>query len=379
MSRTEAPAKRVGWLRERFPFKPEIFVYLAREPIPAHMRYWWFALGGTPLICFAVQVVTGILLTFYYIPNTEFAYRSVAAITHDVPFGWWVRSLHAWSANLMIVTMALHAIRAYFTAAYRRPRELQWVVGALMLLVVLGLGFTGYALVYDQISYWAATVGTNIAGKTPLVGPLVRRFMLGGEVVNPTTLTRFFDFHIGVLPTILVMLIGLHIYLIRTLGVSTLVEDPADPLGPQGRIDEEAERLGHEKHGFFLFYPHHFLTETVAALLILLFLCEMAIVYPAHLGPPADPLNTPSHIKPEWYFFAAFQMLKIFPEWLAIGLQGIILVSFIFWPLLDRLLLRLGWRYASTAIGLVAVAGFLVLTLRETFAEVMLFPGRSLW
>lgn len=368
-----------GWLRGRFPIKPEIFVYLAEEPIPAHMRLWWFALGGTPLVCFLIQVVTGILLTFYYIPTPQLAYTSVSYISHEVPFGWWVRSLHGWSANLMIVTLGLHLIRVYFTHAFRKPRELQWMVGALLLLVVLGMGFTGYALVYDQISYWAATVGTNIAGKTPLLGALIRRTMLGGEVVNPTTLTRFFDFHIGVLPTMLVGLVGLHIYLIRTLGVSTLEEKAGDPTGAQGRIDAEAAKLGQEKHGFFLFYPHHFLTETIAALFLLILLCELSIAFPAHLGPAADPLSTPAHIKPEWYFFAAFQTLKLFPEGLAMALQGIVLVGFIGWPFIDRLLLRLGWRYASLVVGLIGVAVFITLTFREAFSGMMLFPGRSLF
>lgn len=368
-----------GWLAERLPVRPEIFAYLAREPIPAHMRLWWFALGGTPLICFAIQIITGILLTFYYIPNPEYAYHSVERISHEVPFGWWVRSLHNWSANLMIATMMLHMVRVFFTCAYRRPRELQWCVGACICLTVLGLGFTGYALIYDQISYWAATVGTNIAGKVPLVGPLVRLVMLGGERVNPTTLTRFFDFHIGVLPTILVALIAVHVYLIRTLGVSTLQEDPQDPLAPQGRVDEEADELAHEKHGFFLFYPHHMLTELIAGLMILLILCELAIVYPAHLGPPADPATTPAHIKPEWYFYAAFQMLKIFPEALAIGLQGLILAAFILWPFIDRLFLRAGKRYLSVWLGGAGVVMFILLTLREAFAGLMLLPGRSLW
>lgn len=375
-------APRPGLLRalgSRFPIKPEIFVYLAREPIPAHMRLWWFALGGTPLVCFMIQVVTGILLTFYYVPNPDFAYQSVRHISEHVSFGWWVRSIHSWSANLMIVTVMLHLIRVYFTAAYRKPRELQWMVGALILLVVLGLGFTGYALIYDQISYWAATVGTNIAGKTPLVGELVRRVMLGGETVNPTTLTRFFDFHIGVLPTILAILIAIHIYLIRTLGVSTLEEDPDDPGLAHGRIDEEAARLGEEKHGFFLFYPHHFLTETIVALVLLLVLCELAIVLPAHLGPPADPTSTPAHIKPEWYFFAAFQVLKLFPEGLAMALQGIALAAFVLWPLIDRLFLRFGWRHASTVIGLVALLLWILLTVREAVSGLILFPGRSLW
>ena len=170
-----------AWLHERVPLQSGQLRELTNEPVPNHLRRWWFCLGGTPAYLFVVQIVTGILLAIYYKPSPDTAYDSVRYITHEVSFGWYIRSVHKWAATLMIAAVILHQMRVYFTGAYRRPREINWMIGMCLLLCSLLIGFTGYSLVYEQLSYWGATVGANITGTVPLAGPLLRNMMLGGE------------------------------------------------------------------------------------------------------------------------------------------------------------------------------------------------------
>jgi len=174
MSDTAGPI--TGWLRSRFPVDPEKLGTSLNEPVPNHLKKWWFCVGGTPAYLFVVQAITGILLTFYYVPEPSQAYDSVAHITNDVPFGWWVRSLHKWSSNFMIVAVILHAMRVYFTGAYRKPREFTWATGAILLILTMVFGFTGYSLVYEQLSYWGATVAANLTETVPIMGEPLARF-----------------------------------------------------------------------------------------------------------------------------------------------------------------------------------------------------------
>jgi quinol-cytochrome oxidoreductase complex cytochrome b subunit len=327
------------WFRERVPVKWEVFEELAREPIPYHIKSWFYCLGGTPLMLFLIQVVTGILLTFYYVPSPDHAYESIRHVTEDVPFGWWVRGLHHWAANLMILAVFLHTVRVFITGAYRRPRELNWMVGLGLLATTLTFGFTGYSLVYNQLSYWATTVGTNIAGETPLVGPHLLAFLRGGGTVTSNTLTRFFTLHIGGLPTAMVVLLALHILLIRTHGVTRLEEDL-----------DEATLKAREQHrrGTFPFFPDHFVTELIIGLFVLTLLTCATVLFPVQMGEPADPLRTPEHIKPEWYFYAMFRWLKLVP--LKVGIlttMGFFTVLF-FWPFVDG---RLRRRFPKTELG----------------------------
>ena len=358
----------VRFFKERVPLHIEVFEQLAKEPIPNHMKRWWYALGGTPLILFAILVTTGICLTFYYIPEPDQAYHSVKYITERVYFGWYLRSMHKWAANLMVIAVILHLFRVFFTSAYRKPRELNWIIGCGLLFTVLGFGFTGYALVFDQLSYWAAQVGTGLAAKTPLVGDFFQRFMLGGEVVGKNTLSRFFVFHIGVWPTVLLGLLGLHIFLFRGLGIADIGAKQLSPA--EARDHESMLKSGR----YFPFFPNHAMTELVIALAILIVLTELSILWPATIGEPADPLNTPAHIQPEWYFFFQFQLLKMFPEKLALGLQLVMVVLMIFWPFIDRAIMN-KWNkpWLSPVFGLAGLAVFLALTIREAFHGCVLF------
>ena len=167
------------WLKERFPIDYEKFVDLneklfIKEPIPLHMKKWFLAMGTTPFILFPIQIVTGILLAFYFVPSPELAHESVRFITEEVRLGYWVRGFHHWGANLMIISIFLHMMRVFFTQSYRKPREINWVLGLLLLLLSMTISFTGYSLTYSQVSFWATTVGTNMLGEVPLIGTALR-------------------------------------------------------------------------------------------------------------------------------------------------------------------------------------------------------------
>lgn len=361
-----------GWLqflRSRVPVNIEVFEELSKEPIPNHMKNWWYALGGTPLMLLAIQALTGVLLTFYYRPSPEGAWQTVYQITHEVPFGWFIRSIHHWAANLMIVAVMLHLVRVFFTGAYRKPRELNWVVGAGLLMTTLGFGFTGYALVNDQLSYWAATVGTNVAAQTPLIGDWILHLLRGGAEVGPTTLTRFFVFHIGAMPSIVIILVALHVFLIRIHGVMEL-DAPEEVQQTPLTVQEDREgKKRFDPNRYFSFFPDHITTELMVGLFLLTVLSVLAMAYPAHLGPVANPDETPLHIKPEWYFFPAFRWLKLVPLWL--GMAGMMVAgfAFLFWPFVEPLFRRRNPKSEwGTYIGALGIIVLLVFTVWEALS-----------
>lgn len=341
-----------GWIRERIPVDTEkaarmmekVFI---KEPIPKHMKNWYFALGATPLLLFGFQVITGILLTFYYVPAPEQAYESVRVITEEVRMGFWIRGIHHWGSSLMVIALVLHMVRVFFTRGYRRPRELNWMLGMLLLVLTLGLSFTGYSLVYNQLSYWAATVGTSMIKEVPLVGGPVLHLLRGGSEVSGNTVTRFYNLHIGFLPTLLFLVIVAHIVMIRLHGVARL----------EGREDE-AE---------YPFYPEHFYHTIVVALFLLTFLSAMAVVIPPGMGEVANPLVTPQHIKPEWYFFAVYSFLKLVPLKAGIYLLMAASLVAVFWPFVDEALSR-RWPRVRVRywVGSATLIVFLLLTVYET-------------
>jgi quinol-cytochrome oxidoreductase complex cytochrome b subunit len=183
---------------------------------------WFFTLGSATLFVAVNQAITGILLTLYYVPTPDHAYDSVQYITTQVPLGWLIRGLHHWGASVMIVLAVLHMLRVIFFGAYKFPREVTWFTGVVLLLVVIGFGFTGYLLPWDQKSYWATTVGTRIAGTPPLIGDYLLRIIRGGTDISAVTLVRFFGTHVWVLPSLLFLLIGIHLYLVIRNGISSI-------------------------------------------------------------------------------------------------------------------------------------------------------------
>lgn len=207
----------IDWIDERVGIR-QIVSYALHVTIPrsAHTYY----LGGITLFFFGVQGITGILLAIYYHPTPEAAYDSILFIMNDVNFGWLIRSIHAWSANLMIIFCVLHLLRVAIQGAYRPPREMTWLVGVALLLLTLGFGFTGYLLPWDERAFWATTVGTQIAGSVPLIGNYIQDFLRGGPDLSDLTLSRFFDVHVLVLPVLLIGALLIHLLFIHQQGLA---------------------------------------------------------------------------------------------------------------------------------------------------------------
>ena len=186
---------------------------------------WFYTLGSASLFLFALQAVTGIFLSVYYVPSPNAAYDSIQYIMNDVAFGWLIRGIHHWGATLMVLTVFLHMLRTFYSAAYKFPREITWLTGVILLLATLGMGFTGYLLPWNQRSYWATTVGTKIAGTVPVIGDFILRVLRGGTDLSGVTLARFFAVHIWAIPAVIIALIGVHIYLVIRLGISSVPKE----------------------------------------------------------------------------------------------------------------------------------------------------------
>jgi ubiquinol-cytochrome c reductase cytochrome b subunit len=293
-------------------------------------------LGFVALIGYVIQVISGILLLIYYVPHPDHAFGSVQKIMTEVPFGWLFRQIHVVGSNLLIAAIFLHMLTAFFLGDYKRPRELTWVGGGLMFLVALTFGLSGYLLPWSQLSYWSTTVVTAMPTAFPLVGEFISKLLRGGEQVTGTTLSRFFALHISILPPLLLMLMGLHYFFIRRTGISAT---------PSVVSDEESRPLtSYEKKTHpdgYPYYPFLFQKQMVAVLLyitIMFFIITFMpnLFLPLTANTPADPFHTPTHIRPEWYFLAPYQMLKLIPnKFLGISLLIILASIFLFWPFID--------------------------------------------
>jgi quinol-cytochrome oxidoreductase complex cytochrome b subunit len=211
--------KMLGWIDERLGLST-IYQTILDRPVPK--VNWWYTLGSATLFLFVIQVTTGIFLSVYYVPSPDHAYESVQYIMTGVAFGWLIRSIHHWSASLMVVFVFIHMLRTFYMAAYKYPREFTWLTGVVLLLATLGMGFTGYLLPWNQRAYWATTVGTEIPGTVPLLGNFIERILRGGAELSAVTLARFFALHIWLLPAIMIMIIAIHLYLVVRIGISDL-------------------------------------------------------------------------------------------------------------------------------------------------------------
>jgi quinol-cytochrome oxidoreductase complex cytochrome b subunit len=207
----------LNWVQSRIDVL-SVFWAMMHVRIPKGVRTYF--LGGTTLFFLAVQIITGILLSLYYRSSPEEAYNSILYIMNEVPFGWLIRSIHAWSANMMILTCVLHMLRVFFQGAYKTPRELTWIIGVVLLIITLLFGFTGYLLPWDQRAYWATTVGTETAGSVPLAGDFMLRFLRGGSDISGFTLSRFYSIHTLVLPLSILAVVAIHLALIHEQGLA---------------------------------------------------------------------------------------------------------------------------------------------------------------
>jgi quinol-cytochrome oxidoreductase complex cytochrome b subunit len=212
-------SKVLTWLDERLGLTTIYATVLDRKVPKVN---WWFTLGSASLFLFAMQAITGIFLATYYVPSPDHAYDSIQYIMNDVAFGWLIRGIHHWGATLMVIFVFAHMLRTFFFAAYKFPRELTWLTGVVLFLTTLGMGFTGYLLPWNQRAYWATTVGTQIAGTIPVIGPFIVSVLRGGPGLSAVTLARFFAVHIWFLPAVIALTIGIHMYLVIRLGISMI-------------------------------------------------------------------------------------------------------------------------------------------------------------
>jgi cytochrome b6 len=298
-----------AWLDERLALG-EVMEALRHKTVPHHRYSVWYYFGGMTLFLFGIQVGTGALLLLYYRPSAAEAYESVQFIVTRVPFGWLVRSIHAWSANLMVASATAHLFSVLFLHAYRRPRELTWLSGVLLLLLTLAFGFTGYLLPWNEVSFFATRVGTDIAAAIPVIGRSIVRFMRGGDDVTGATLTRLFGFHVAVLPAAASALVALHLLLVQRHGMSV----------PPSVERQAADRPAAVRAMPFI--PHFLLRDLFAWTIVLAALAGLSTIYPWELGTKADPFApAPAGIRPEWYFLWAFETLKHVPSAVA-GING---------------------------------------------------------
>ena len=311
------------WFDERFDVEKlkEPVNKQLKKPLPKSIG-WFHTLGSMSLFFFVSQSVTGILLLVYYRPTVHDAFESVKFITTTAYMGWLYRQIHAWGANLMIIVVALHMLRTFFTGAYKKPRELTWVLGALLFIITLIFGFTGYLLPWNQLAYWATTVGTEVAGAIPFIGEFIEIFLRGGASVGGETISRFFVVHVIILPWAIFFIILIHLFLVRYQGIATM-----DRVGEEKPVDA--------KEGI-PFFPDHMLKEGIIFFILLGVLVTLSVLIPFELGEKADPLKTPYAIKPEWYFLPMYHVLKFFPKLTGIFVVSLMPIFMIVWPFLDR-------------------------------------------
>jgi cytochrome b6 len=293
-----------GWLDKRYGLTPLVeFLKHKEVPIGSHSMFWYY-LGGTTLFFFMVQLLTGVLLLMYYQAGEQTSYESIRLITTKVPFGWLVRSMHCWSAHLMIISLVTHMFSTMMLKAYRPPREMTWVTGFVLLTLALGFGFSGYLLPWNELAFFATAVGTDSVKSVPVIGDWLLQVLRGGPDVTINTLHRFFGFHVVVLPLATGAVVGAHLMMIQRQGMAPPVGEQKAPRGMK-------------------FFPDFAMRDLLLWLICLIVLAVLCVFLPYgphipgvewELGKKANPL-APAYpgIKPEWYFLWVYQLLKEFP------------------------------------------------------------------
>ncbi len=340
-----------AWLEDRLRWRAaDTFLRHKIVPVTRHGYVYYF--GGITLFLFLVQVVTGLLLLMYYRPTAEAAHESVRFIMAKVPFGWLVRSVHSWAGNLMVFWVFAHMFGVFFVRAYRRPRELTWISGALLLFLTMTFGFTGYLLPWNTLAYFATKVGTEIVGGVPLVGRFLLILLRGGEDVTESTLSRFFGIHVAILPALTTIFLGIHLFLVQLHGMSR----------PEGRAPVRAVP----------FVPQFVLQEAIIWVAAIGVLATLAVLLPWPVGEKADPLaSAPAGIKPEWYFVFMFQTLRLIPshvlgiEGERLGIVAFMVAALVLMavPLLERDDRKIRARRIAVALGILAILYMIAMTI----------------
>lgn len=344
------------WVDERVQLSG-LVEFMGTKYVPVHRHSIWYYFGGVSLFLFIIQVITGILLLLYYKGGEELAFESIQFIMSKVQFGWLIRSIHSWTANLFILAAMIHMFSVFFEKAYRKPREFTWITGMLMFFLALGFGFSGYLLPWNELAFFATKVGTDIAGVIPVIGKPIMVFLRGGEEVTGATLSRFFGFHVAVFPGIFTVFLGIHLLLVQRQGMS-------EPLEFENESTAERKTMP--------FFPNFLLRDLLFWLIVLNLLAILAVFFPWELGKKADAFApAPAGIKPEWYFLFMFQTLKYIPGTVLVfdgEVLGILLFSLagLLWtlvPFWDRKSSRGEKSRSINYIGLFVVLYIIVLTI----------------
>jgi cytochrome b6 len=356
-------AQIIAWVDERLNLSG-IRHFIAEKGVPVHTQKLWYYLGGITLFLFMIQVASGILLLLYYRPSSSEAYESVQFIVTQVEFGWLIRNIHSWSANLLILAAFGHMFSVFFLKSYRKPRELTWVSGVFLLFLMLGFGFSGYLLPWNEVSFFATKVGTGIAGAVPVVGRPMLRFLRGGDDVTGATLSRFYALHVAVLPALTTLLLALHLLFVQRQGMSIPIA-----LAKRERAGAPVKQMP--------FFPDYVLRDVLLWYVALAVLAALAAFYPWELGRKADAFAAvPAGIRPEWYFLAMFHTLKLLPshilgmegEQLGVLTFGLAAVVLIVIPFLDRRASNEQPSPMFTALGVLALVYMFAFTIIGYFA-----------
>ena len=321
------------WLDARLPilrFQAELMDY----PTPKNLNYWW-TFGGILAMCLGIQIVTGIVLAMHYVPDTGLAFKSVEHIMRDVPYGWFLRYFHAIGASMFFLAVYIHIFRGLYYGSYKAPREMIWILGMVIYLLMMATAFLGYTLPWGQMSFWGATVITNIFTAIPIVGDAIHTWLLGGPAVDNYTLNRFFSLHY-LLPFVIAAVVGLHIWALHVPGNN-------NPLGVNVKSLRDTVP----------FHPYYTVKDGFAVVVYLILFAVFVFFLPHSLGRPdnyiqANPLQTPPEIVPEWYLLPFYAMLRAVPD----KLLGVVtmfgsLVSLFLLPWLDTSKVR-SMRYRPT-------------------------------
>jgi quinol-cytochrome oxidoreductase complex cytochrome b subunit len=307
-------------------------------------------LGLISLYLFFVLIGTGVLLMFYYVPSTVQAYDVMKDLQFVVSAGLVVRNMHRWAAHLMVLFVFLHMCRVFYTGAYKPPREFNWLVGVGLFLVTLGLSFTGYLLPWDQLAFWAITVGTNIAGYAPIIGPKIKFLLLGGNVVGQEALTRFYALHVIVLPAVATLMVSIHLFRVRKDGGLSRPDEPGDsvqsiplaqlPTNKSYGLMELARgttpQVGRNPEDEVFSWPHLIFRELLLFLLVIAVVLFLAVFWNAPLEEFANPIHPPNPAKAPWYFLGLQELVSYSAFWGGVVVPALLVTMLALLPYLDR-------------------------------------------
>src|SRR5437016_5555912 len=283
---------------------------VAEHPVPKNTASWWYVFGSAALVVFLLQLVTGILLALIYVPSASEAWSSLQSLNHDVTLGWFIRAMHGWGSNFMVAIVLIHMVQVFLFGAYKFPRELTWIIGVFLLLMTLGMAFSGQVLRFDQDAYWGLGIGASIASRVPILGPAIVKLMLGGPIIAGATLSRFFALHVFVIPGLLIAFVGLHVLMVLKLGIN---EWPM-PGRIVKRATYESEYHALTKKDGAPFFPYAVGKDIVFSGFILLAIAACALYF-GPFGPSGqpDPTIIQTAPRPDFFFLWLYALLSFLP------------------------------------------------------------------